>query len=167
VDVFEHQLDWVSAGRTAEIEVAALPGRTWEGEVEYVYPTLDPRTRTLRVRLQFDNPQGVLKPNMLADVTIYGGPRRDVVAIPREAVIPAAEGARVVRRTEDGRYQPVPVVLGMQAGEQVEILSGLEEGDVVVLSGQFMIDSESNLQASFRRLSGGGEAPAAQAGHKH
>jgi Cu(I)/Ag(I) efflux system membrane fusion protein len=157
VDVFEHQLDWVSAGRTAEIEVAALPGRTWEGEVEYVYPTLDPRTRTLRVRLQFDNPQGVLKPNMLADVTIYGGPRRDVVAIPREAVIPAADAPRVVRVVEDGVFQPVAVVLGMQSGEWVEVLSGLEAGERIVVSGQFLIDSESNLQASFRRM---GEAPA-------
>jgi Cu(I)/Ag(I) efflux system membrane fusion protein len=167
VDVFEHQLEWVQPGRPAEMRVAALPGGVWEGEVDYVYPVLDAETRTLRVRLRFPNEAGRLKPNMLADVAIYGGPRRDALTIPREAVIPAAEGARVVRRTEDGRYQPVPVVLGMQAGEQVEILSGLEEGDVVVLSGQFMIDSESNLQASFRRLSGGGEAPAAQAGHKH
>lgn len=161
VDVFEHQLDWVSAGRPGEIEVAALPGRRWEGEVDYVYPTLDPRTRTLRVRLKFENPEGVLKPNMLADVVIYGGPRRDVIAIPREAVIPGAEAARVVKVMEDGVFQPVNVRLGMQSGEWVEVLSGLDAGDRVVVSGQFLIDSESNLQASFRRM---GEAPA-EAGH--
>jgi Cu(I)/Ag(I) efflux system membrane fusion protein len=168
VDVFEHQLEWVSKGRAAEMRVEALPGRLWEGEVDYIYPVLEAETRTLRVRLRFANEDGVLKPNMLADVVIYGGPKRDVLAIPREAVIPAAGGARVVKVVEDGRYQPVVVDLGMQSGERVEVLSGLVEGDRIVVSGQFLIDSESNLQASFRRLSGGGDAPAAaHAGHQH
>ena len=160
VDVFEHQLDWVARGRPAEIKVAAVPGRTWEGEVDYIYPVLDPKTRTLRVRLRFDNADGQLKPNMFADVVIYGGPKRDVVAIPREAVIPGADGARVVKVLGDGRFQPVPVTLGMQSGERVEVLSGLEAGEEIVASGQFLIDSESNLQASLRRLSGTDDAPA-------
>lgn len=153
VDVFEHQLDWVAAGHPAEIRVAALPGRVWEGEVDYVYPTLEPRTRTLRARLRFDNPEGVLKPNMFADVVIYGGPRRDVVAIPREAVIATADGARVIRVEPDGSFRPVEVVTGMQSGERMEVLAGLEPGERIVASGQFLIDSESNLQASFRRMS--------------
>lgn len=152
VDVFEHQLDWVSMGRSAKIAVAALPGREWSGTVDYIYPTLDPRTRTLRVRLRFDNAEGVLKPNMFADVVIYGGPKRDVIAIPREAVIPTAGAARVVKVTEDSTFQPVEVALGMQSGDRVEVLSGLEPGERIVVSGQFLIDSESNLQASFRRM---------------
>lgn len=163
VDVFEHQLEWVKSGFPAEISVAALPGRTWEGEVDYVYPTLDPMTRTLKVRLRFENPEGVLKPNMLANVVIYGGPKRDVVAIPREAVIPTAEGARVVKVVGEGIFQPAEVSLGMQSGEQVEVLSGLEPGDRIVVSGQFLIDSESNLQASFRRMSAADSDP--HAGH--
>lgn len=162
VEVFEHQLDWVRPGRPAEIRVAALPGRVWEGEVDYVYPTLDPKTRTLRVRLRFANPEGLLKPNMLAEAVIYGGPKRGVLAIPREAVIPAADGARVVRVDPDGSYQPVRVELGMQSRERVEVLSGLNEGERVVVSGQFLIDSESNLQASLRRMSAPGGA-----GHDH
>lgn len=165
VDVFEHQLEWVVRGRPAEIGVAAVPGRSWKGEVDYLYPVLDPKTRTLRVRLRFDNAEGLLKPNMLADVVIYGGPKRDVIAVPREAVIPGADGARVVKVVEDGRFQPVPVALGMQSGERVEVLSGLEVGEEIVVSGQFLIDSESNLQASFRRLSGAYEAP--MTGHQH
>jgi len=160
VDVFEHQLDWVAAGRPADIRVAALPGREWEGEVEYIYPTLEPRTRTLRARLRFDNPEGVLKPNMFADVVIYGGPRRDVVVIPREAVIPTADGARVVKVLEDGSFQPVEVSIGMLSGERVEVLEGLEPGERIVASGQFLIDSESNLQASFRRMSAPADTPA-------
>jgi Cu(I)/Ag(I) efflux system membrane fusion protein len=168
VDVFEDQLEWVEPGRPAEIRVAALPGRVWEGEVDYIYPTLNAMTRTLRVRLRFPNPEGVLKPNMFADVVVFGGPKRDVLVVPREAVIPAADSARIVRLVEEDHFQPVQVVLGMQSGDRVEVLSGLDEGDRIVVSGQFLIDSESNLQASFRRLAAEAAAePAGHAGHQH
>lgn len=155
VDVFEDQLDWVQVGRPSEIRVEALPGRKWEGEIEYIYPELDAKTRTLKVRLRFPNPKGELKPNMFADVVIFGGPKRDVLSIPREALILADETARVVRKVGEGKFQPVVVVPGLRSGEKVEVLSGLEAGDEIVVSGQFMIDSESNLQASFRRMSTG------------
>ncbi len=167
VDVFEDQLEWVEPGRPAEIRVAALPGRTWEGEVGYVYPTLNEKTRTLRVRLRFPNPEGVLKPNMFADVTVFGGPKREVLVVPRESIIPTANGARVVKVVEDGRFQPVEVVLGMQSGDRVEVISGLDEDDRIVVSGQFLIDSESNLQASFRRLASEAAEPASMTGHQH
>lgn len=154
VDVFEHQIDWLSVGRPAEISVPAYPGRTWEGTVEYIYPELDVAARTLRVRLAFDNPEGLLKHNMFADVVIYGGPKRGIPVIPREALIETGERTSVVKLTGEGRFQPVDVVVGMRAGDRVEILSGLEVGDRVVTSGQFLIDSESSLQASFSRLGG-------------
>jgi len=156
VDVFEHQIDWLAQGLTAEIQVPAHPGRTWEGEVDYLYPELDPKTRTLRVRLVFDNPDLVLKPNMFAEVKIYGGPKRDALKIPREALIATGERESVVRVLGEGRFQPVDVVTGMQRNGDVEILSGLAEGDEIVISGQFLIDSESSLQASFMRLAGNG-----------
>ena len=155
VDVFENQLDWVKTGRPAEIRVEALPGRKWEGEIEYIYPELDPRTRTLKVRLRFDNPDAALKPNMFADVIIYGGPKRDVLSIPREAVIRTDAHARVVKKVGDGKFQPVVIEAGMVSGDSVEVLSGLDEGDEIVVSGQFLIDSESNLRASFRRMGAG------------
>jgi Cu(I)/Ag(I) efflux system membrane fusion protein len=151
-EVFEHQMAWVAAGRPAEIRVAAVPGRTWEGQVDYVYPELDPVTRTLRVRLRFPNPDGQLKPNMLADAVIYGGPKRDVLAIPREALIVTGEREAVVLALGEGRFQPVDVVTGMRARGLVEVLRGLQPGAEVVVSGQFLIDSESNLRASFRRF---------------
>ncbi len=154
VDVFEHQLAWLAAGLSAEMRVPAHPGRVWEGEVDYVYPELDPRTRTLRVRLRFANREGLLKPNMFAEVVIYGGPRRDVLTIPREALIVTGERETVVRALGGGRFQPVDVVTGMKRGGQVEVLSGVDEGDDIVTSGQFLIDSESSLQASFARISG-------------
>jgi Cu(I)/Ag(I) efflux system membrane fusion protein len=152
VDVFEHQLAWVAPGMKAQISVPAYPGRTWEGLVDYLYPDLDPKTRTLRVRLVFPNPQRELKPNMFADVAIDAGSTKDVLKIPRDALIVTGERQSVVKALGEGRFQPVDVVTGMQTDGQVEILSGLNEGDEIVVSGQFLIDSESSLQASFRRM---------------
>ena len=152
VDVFEHQMAWVETGLSADIRVAALPGRAWEGRVDYIYPELDPVTRTLRVRLRFDNEDGALKPNMLADAVIWGGPAHNVLHIPRAALIETGESRRVVKALGQGVFKPVEVVTGLRVGEWVEILNGLSEGDEIVLSGQFLIDSESNLQASFRRM---------------
>jgi Cu(I)/Ag(I) efflux system membrane fusion protein len=167
VDVFEHQIASIQPGLTAEISVPAEPGRTWEGTVDYLYPELDPKTRTLRVRLVFPNPKLALKPNMFANVVIYGGPKKDVLKIPREALIVTGERESVVKALGEGRFQPVDVVTGMQEGEEVEILSGLEAGDEVVVSGQFLIDSESSLQASFMRMSGAGNAAEAAGSDAH
>ena len=82
-EVFESQADWVKSGQSSEVKLSYLPGRVWEGQVEYIYPSLDPKTRTLKVRLRFDNKDEALKPNMFADVTIYGGAKREVLIIPR------------------------------------------------------------------------------------
>jgi Cu(I)/Ag(I) efflux system membrane fusion protein len=165
VDIYEHQIDWLAQGLSAEMTVPARPGRTWEGKVDYLYPELDQQTRTLRVRLVFDNPGLVLKPNMFANVVIYGGPKRDVLKVPAEALIVTGERTAVVKllESDDGgsRFQPVDVVTGMQRGGEVEILSGLDEGDRIVTSGQFLIDSESSLQASFMRMSEVGSRPSA------
>ncbi len=152
VDVFEHQLAWVQPGLTAEISTPAFPGRTWEGKVAFVYPEVSPRARTLRARLEFQNPDEALKPNMFVEVVIYGGPKRDVLVLPREALILSGERELVVKALGEGRFQPVEIRTGMWRGNEVEVISGLAEGDEVVVSGQFLIDSESNLQASFRRM---------------
>lgn len=152
VDIYEHQIDWLSEGQSAEIRVPAYPGRVWEGAVEYIYPELDPKSRTLKVRLAFDNPDGLLKSNMYAEVVIYGGPKREVLAVPSEAVIETGRRSSVVLALGEGRFRPVDVETGMAADGLVEVLSGLEAGDEVVISGQFLIDSESSLQASFLRM---------------
>ncbi|MDX1344615.1 MAG: efflux RND transporter periplasmic adaptor subunit [Sedimenticolaceae bacterium] len=154
VDVYEHQIGWLSEGLTAQISVPAWPGKTWEGKVDYIYPELDMKSRTLRVRLEFSNPDMTLKPNMFAEVKIYGGPQRDTLLIPAEALIRTGERDTVVTSLGDGRFQPVDVVVGARSNGKVEILSGLNEGDEIVTSGQFLIDSESSLQASFQRMSG-------------
>ena len=153
VDIYEHQIAWVRPGLQAEISTPAYPGRSWKGEVEFVYPEVHPTARTLRARLEFANPDELLLPNMFVEVVIYGGPKKDVLIIPREALIVTGERETVVKALGDGRFQPVEVVTGMWRGKQVEVLSGLAEGEQVVISGQFLIDSESSLNASFMRLS--------------
>jgi Cu(I)/Ag(I) efflux system membrane fusion protein len=157
--VFEQQLAWLKPGLSAEIRAPAQPGKVWEGRVDYIYPELDPRTRTLKVRLSFPNPEQALRPNMFTQVVIYGGPKHDALWAPREALIVTGEREVIVKSLGKGRFQPVDVVTGMRRGGKVEILSGLEEGDEIVVSGQFLIDSESSLQASFMRLSAASSDP--------
>jgi len=152
VDVFEHQYEWFSVGNKAEITVSGIPGKIWKGEVEYIYPELNEKTRTLKVRLKFANKEQRLKPNMFADVTIHSAPKK-ALTIPLEAIIYDEIGARIVKVIGEHRYQPIPITIGMKSRGQAEVLQGLKVGDKVVVSGQFMLDSESNLQASFRRLS--------------
>ena len=152
VDIYEHQIAWVKPGLKAEVTTPAYPGRSWEGVVEFVYPEVDPVARTLKARLEFRNPDEQLLPNMFVEAIIYGGPKRNVLVIPREALIVTGERETVVRALGDGRFQPVDIVTGMRRGESVEVLSGLGEGDEIVVSGQFLIDSESSLKASFSRM---------------
>ena len=152
VDVFEHQLAWMREGLSGEVTTPAYPGRVWEGRVDFIYPEVHPQARTMRARLEFTKPQELLKPNMFVEVVIYGGPKRDILILPREALILSGERELAVQALGEGRFQPVEVKTGMWRGDQVEVLSGLAEGDEVVVSGQFLIDSESNLQASLRRL---------------
>ena len=151
-EVFESQADWVAQGQPAEARLNYMPGEVFSGRVDYVYPVLDPVTRTLQVRLRFRNPDGRLKPNMYARVTIYGKTRPSVLSIPLEALIRGPETDRVVVALGDGRYQVREVVRGIESGNWVEIIAGLETGDEVVTSAQFLIDSEASLHGSVLRL---------------
>ncbi len=152
-EVFESQTDWVRVGQSAEVTLSYLPGREWEGVVEYIYPSLDPKTRTLKVRLRFDNKDESLKPNMFAKVAIYGGAKREVLIIPREALIRTGNDQRVIISLGEGRFQARDVTAGIESGEFIEIVKGIQEGDKVVTSGQFLIDSEASLKASIARMS--------------
>jgi Cu(I)/Ag(I) efflux system membrane fusion protein len=152
VEIFERQADWVATGQPTEVRLPYLPGRIWEGEVEFVYPTIDPKTRTLRARLRFDNPDEALKPDMYADVRIFAGPKNDVLSIPREALIKTGESERIIVALGEGKFSAREVVAGMESGDWVEIVSGVDENEDVVISGQFLIDSEASLKASFSRM---------------
>ena len=158
VDVLERRMQAVNDGQRASMRVDGIPGRTFEGRVDFVYPELDPQSRTLRVRLAFDNEDGQLRPNQFAEVTLRPAQGAPVLAVPSTAIIPAPGGARVVVRTGEGRFRPVAVETGVEAGGYTEIVAGLEPGEQVVASGQFLIDSESSVQAAFSRLSGSGDS---------
>ena len=150
--VFESQADAVATGQAAEARLEYLPGAVFTGQVDYVYPVLDPVSRTLKVRLRFDNLQERLKPNMYARVSIYGRLKPNALSIPREALIPAPGMDRVVVRLDDGQFHVQEVMTGLESGDFVEIIAGLSEGDEVVTSAQFLIDSEASLAGSIHRL---------------
>jgi Cu(I)/Ag(I) efflux system membrane fusion protein len=161
-EVFERQASWVEAGQHAVVELDYLPGQMWHGTVDYVYPELDPKTRTLKVRLRFDNADEVLRPNMFARVTIQGNSTGDVVHVPREALIRGGAVDRVVIALGDGRFRSQPVRIGVESGDRVAILDGISAGDSIIVSGQFLIDSESNIESA---LSSMGQAPAEATDH--
>ena len=151
-EVFERQAAWVKAGQRAKVELDYLPGEIWDGTVDYVYPELDPKTRTLKVRLRFDNQSESLQPNMFARVTILGEGFGDVVHIPREALIRGGSVNRVVLALPEGRFRSQPVKIGIESGDRIAIREGVSEGDLIVASGQFLIDSESNIEAALERM---------------
>lgn len=151
-EVFERQANWVRIGITAEATLPSMPGEVMQGKVEYIYLDLDPKTRTLRVRLRFDNPDRTLMPKMYAHVTIQGEPKQGVLGIPRQALIREGSEERVILALGGGRFRARTVVSGIESGDRVEITSGLAEGDLVVVSSQFLIDSESSLKASLQRM---------------
>lgn len=151
-EVFESQADWVATGQAAEATLDYMPGTEFSGQVDYVYPVLDPVTRTLKVRLRFENPSERLKPNMYARVSIYGRLKPNALSIPREALIPAPGRDRVVVSVGEGKFHVHEVMTGLESGEFVEILAGISEGDEIVTSSQFLIDSEASLAGTINRL---------------
>ncbi len=167
-EIFERQWGWVEQGQKAKMTVRGLPGTVFEGEVVRLEPPVGYTTRSLEVALKFktDNPE--LSQSMFAHVSIAGQPRKNVLLVPTDSVIRTGEGDRVVRVHDENHFQPVTVVAGEEAGGMIEIRSGLQAGDRVVASGQFLIDSESNLLAAFRRLSRPGNTRADNAvSHQH
>ena len=152
VDSFE-RATWVQAGSPAVISLPDFPGRQWNGKVESVRSDVDIGTRSLKARIRFINPDAALRPNMYADVVIRDTARRDQkLMVPREALIRTGTRTSVVLNVGEGRFQPVEVVAGEESGDWVEIRQGIKEGDTVVTSGQFMIDSEASVRASFQRM---------------
>ena len=151
-DVFESQSRWVSEGDPVDVDLGYLHDETIDAEVDYIYPELDKKSHTLRVRIKLDNRDKKLRPGMFAKVKIYSGPKSNILVVPTEAVIKGGESNRVILRMEEGRFDAKEVGLGMESGGFSEIIYGLAEGDKVVVSGQFLLDSEASLKASFMRM---------------
>lgn len=152
-EIYEQQWGWVKEGQEAEMRVRALPDAVFKGRIIRVEPPVGYTTRTLEVRLRFDTDEPGLNQGMFAEVEIKGDTQPNVVSVPVEAVIRTQAGARVVVVGEDGSFQPVAVVTGEEAGELIEVRSGLDGNETVVVSGQFLIDSESNRLAGLARMS--------------
>ena len=146
-DVYEYELPRLSVGQRATMTLSYWPGRVWNGTVTYVYPAVDEKTRTVKVRVELDNPKGELKPEMFADVTIHGS-ARDVLQVPDDAILESGTRNIVFVSEGEGKLVPREVSVGDHGAGSVEIRGGLKDGDVVVLGANFLVDSESRLKAA-------------------
>lgn len=151
-NIYEYELPWVRVGDQVEMTLTGIPGKTFTGELDYIYPYAESRTRSIKVRLVFDNPELLLKPEMFAEVVIHSDKVVDTIVIPSEAVIRSGREDRVFVVRAPGKFEPTTVKLGFQSAGQVSVLEGLEDGDEVVVSGQFLLDSESSLREAARKM---------------
>lgn len=160
VDIYEYEAPFVHIGQAASMQLSYFPGKTYRGRVAYVYPMLDAKTRTIKVRLEFSNPQYTLKPDMYADVqlTIDYGMQ---LVVPSEAVLNSGTKQVVYIAKPGGYFEPREIKVGDQFNGQYAVLAGLTPGEKIVASGNFLIDSESRLGDAMQGMSGmsGGPAP--------
>jgi Cu(I)/Ag(I) efflux system membrane fusion protein len=155
VEVFESQVPWLKLGQRATLELPYEPGRTYTGRVRYLYPYLAEKTRALKVSVELPNPGGRLRVGMYANVTFDVPSAHDVIAVPEEAVIRSGARNIVIVDLGGGTFQAREVQLGVNGSGLWQVTSGVEAGDRVVVSAQFLIDSESNLREAIRKISGG------------
>jgi Cu(I)/Ag(I) efflux system membrane fusion protein len=150
-DVYEYELPRLSVGQRASMTLSYWPGRSWEGSVTYVYPAVDEKTRTVKVRVELDNPKGELKPEMFADVTLHARPR-SVLQVPDDAILETGTRNIVFVSEGEGRLVPREVSVGDHGDGVVEVRAGLKEGEVVVRGANFLVDSESRLKAAISAM---------------
>jgi len=151
-DIYEDELPWVQVGDHVMMELTGIPGKTFNGQLTYIYPYAESKTRTIKVRLEFDNPELQLKPDMYANVTIHARTQQDAVVIPSEAVVRSGIRDQVFVARGRGKFEPREVSLGLSSGGLVQVLGGVEPGEEVVTSSQFLIDSESKLNESTAKM---------------
>ncbi|HUT41910.1 MAG TPA: efflux RND transporter periplasmic adaptor subunit [Gammaproteobacteria bacterium] len=151
-DVYETEVSWIQAGDPVDMKLAAIPGKVFTGRVGYVYPYAEAKTRTIKVRLEFDNPDLLLKPDMFADVTIHAQRTVDALVIPAEAVVRSGEREQVFVVRAPGKFEPRVVRLGVSSRGMVQVIEGVAAGEVVVTSSQFLIDSESKLREATAKM---------------
>lgn len=155
----------IAVGQPARFESAALAGQSFSGEVTFVQPVVDPETRTIDVRITLPNRDGELRPGLFGTVLVEQPASQPVLAIPRSAVLDTGTRQMVLVQSAPGRFAPREVTLGRRAGDRMEVLGGLADGEAVVVSANFLIDAESNLQSALQGLGGRADAaPASDAG---
>jgi membrane fusion protein, copper/silver efflux system len=146
-DVYERDMSRVKVGQRAKLTVDALPGRSFEGTVTFISPTVDPATRTIKVRFEFPNRDGALRPGAYATVEILT-PGGDGLAVGADSVIDTGERKIVFVAAGDGRFEPRAIVTGASFDGRYQVLEGLHEGEVIATSGQFLLDSESRIRGA-------------------
>lgn len=152
VDIYEYELPWVKEGDRVEMQLAGIPGKTFNGHLAYIYPYAEAKTRTIKVRLVFENPDLLLKPEMFAEVTIHAGKQVNAIVIPSEAVIRSGVRDQVFIVRSLGKFEPRLVTLGLSSNGKVTVLKGIKAGEEVVTSAQFLIDSESKLREATAKM---------------
>jgi Cu(I)/Ag(I) efflux system membrane fusion protein/cobalt-zinc-cadmium efflux system membrane fusion protein len=153
VDVYEYELPWVRKGMQAEMELAYIPGKRFKGRVLFIYPFLEPKTRTAKLRLAFFNPGYELKPGMYANIYLKSVIAKKSLVIPQEAVIDSGIRKIVFVSVGKGKFQPREVNIGLEGNEnEFQVLDGLKAGEEIVLSAQFMLDSESRLREAIQKM---------------
>lgn len=155
-EVYEYEIPWVSEGQVVEVSLSYLPSRKFHGKVDYIFPFMEKKTRTVQARMVFDNADGVLKPDMYADVLIRQDAVRKGIVIPTQAVIHSGTRRVVVMVLGEGKFEPREIHVGFETEDGYEVLQGLTEGEKIVTSAQFLIDSESNLKVALAGMSGDG-----------
>lgn len=152
--IYEQDLPCVRPGQEAAVTLSYFPDRTFRGRVAYVYPAVDDKTRTAKVRLEFHNPGYMLKPGMFAEVKLEAEIARDAVLVPESAVLRSGETDTVFVALPGGRFEPRTVTLGARSEAGFyQVLGGVKAGETVVTSGQFMLDSESQLREALAKMS--------------
>jgi Cu(I)/Ag(I) efflux system membrane fusion protein/cobalt-zinc-cadmium efflux system membrane fusion protein len=151
--IYEYELPYIRLGQKALMSLSYLPGETFEGNVTYIYPYLDKKTRDVKIRLEFPNPGYRLKPEMYADVVIESELSGERILIPEEAVIRSGKREIVFVDMGEGKYAPREISVGVSGqGDVVEVKKGLLAGEIIVVSGQFMLDSESKTQEAIQKM---------------
>tara|TARA_R110002096_G_scaffold426490_3_gene636360 strand:+ start:11480 stop:13150 length:1671 start_codon:yes stop_codon:yes gene_type:complete len=153
-DIYEQDLPWVAVGDVATMEVTGIPGEQFEGKITYIYPYLESKSRTIKVRLEFANPGLRLKPDMYANVTIAADRRDAAIVVPSEAIVRSGSREQIFIDIGDGKFEPREVTIGIAADGLTQILNGVDEGERVVTSSQFLIDSESKLREATAKMLG-------------
>lgn len=163
VEIYEDQLPWLQEGSEAEIDLSYFPGETFHGRVRFVVPEVQETTRTVGLRIEVPNPDGRLRSGMYATVRFAPLAAKNAVVVPRQAVVRSGQRNLLVIALGDGRFAPREITLGAEGDEYVQVLAGVEAGETIVTSSQFLIDSESNLRAAIQQLVGSRQGAARSA----
>jgi len=151
-DIYENELPWVKTGDLVEMQLVGIPGRIFRGHLAFIYPYAEAKTRTIKVRLEFKNNELLLKPDMFAEITIYASQQLNALVFPSEAIIRSGVRDKVLVVRSPGKFEPRAIITGLAADGTVTVLEGLKEGEEIVTSSQFLIDSESRLREATAKM---------------